>query len=103
MPIATSRETGWICSSIAAPDPADRLWSLRPAFAQSQYAGAGRMPLAVARPGPALGLDPIAGEPRAECGDDHRAHPIGTARNRIGLGVDQKWFTHLVPGQADLF
>ena len=43
------------------------------------------------------------GEPRAERRDNHRAHPIGTAGNCIGLGVDQERFAHLIPSEHDLF
>ena len=69
--------------------PSRCLSSLRPALAQSQYAGAGRMTFAVPRPRPAFGFDSVAGQPRAKRRDKHRAHPIGTAWNGIGLGVDQ--------------
>src|SRR5215472_16380576 len=81
----------------------DRLPSLGPALAKPEDAGAGAPPFAVPRPGPAFGIGSVARQPRAESGDKHRAHPVRTPRNRIGLGVDQEWLTQLVPGERDLF
>ena len=51
------------------------LSSLRPALAQSQYAGAGRMTFAVPRPWPAFGFDSVAGQPRTE----RRGHSLTLA------------------------
>src|SRR5947208_13320928 len=80
-----------------------RLSGLRPAFAQSQYAGAGRMTFALPRPGPTFRLDAVPGQPRAERRNQHRAHPIGTPWNRVGLGVDQQRLSHLIPGKGNFF
>ena len=69
------------------------LFRLRPTLAQPQYASAGGTTFAVPRPGSALGLRSIAGQPCAECRDQHRAHAVRTAGNCIGLGVDQERLT----------
>src|ERR1700758_209593 len=61
------------------------------------------MAFALPRPRPTLGLDPVVGEPRAERRHKHRAHPIGSAWNRIGLGMNQERLTHLIPGKYNLF
>src|ERR1700730_16501082 len=80
-----------------------RLSGLRPAFAQSQHAGAGGMTFTLPRPGPTFGLDAVAGQPRTERRDKHRAHPVWTPWDRIGLGVDQRRVAHLIPGKHNLF
>src|SRR5215472_4191441 len=80
----------------------DRLPSLGPALAKPEDAGAGAPPFAVPRPGPAFGIGSVARQSRAESGDKHRAHPIRTPRNRIGLGVDQEWLTQIIPSERDL-
>jgi hypothetical protein len=50
-----------------------------------------------------LGLDPVVGKPRAKRRHKHCAHPIWVTRNRIGLGVNQERFAHLVPGKHNFF
>src|SRR5262249_38959698 len=81
----------------------DRLSGLRPTLAQPQYARAGGTAFAISRPGAAFGLHAIAGQPRSERRDQHRAHAVWTPRYRIGLGVDQKRLAHLIPGKRNLF
>ena len=39
----------------------------------------------------------------AERRNQHRAHPIRTPWNRIGLSMDQERFAHLIPGKRNLF
>ena len=51
---------------------------------------------------PTFGLDSVAGQPRSERRNKHRAHPVRTPWNRIGLSVDQQWLAHLIPGQYNL-
>jgi hypothetical protein len=97
------RQSFDIAVVLDGPEPMRCLSSLRPALAQSQYAGAGRMTFAVPRPWPAFGFDSVAGQPRTERRDKHRAHPIGTPWNGIGLGMDQQWIAQLIPSQQNLF
>jgi hypothetical protein len=61
------------------------------------------MTFALPRPGPTFGLDAVAGQPRTERRDKHRAHPVRTPWNRIGLGVDQERLVRLIPGKHNLF
>src|SRR6266446_2324008 len=61
----------------------DRLAGLRPAFAQSQHAGAGGTTFALPRPGPDLRPRCRSGQPRTERRDEHRAHPVRTPWNRV--------------------
>src|SRR5947208_15856007 len=61
------------------------------------------MTFALPRPGLTLGLDAVPGQPRTERRDKHRAHPIRTPWDRIGLGVDQQRVAHLIPGKHNPF
>src|SRR5215467_12191274 len=80
---------------------AGALAGLGPAFREGEGAGAERPPLAVQRPGLALGLDAVARQARAERRDQQRAHTVFAAAF-AGVGVDEERVADVVPGQRHI-